>query len=341
MSNNPHINEAHPESPMTDTLRVQADQETKAFLVLEQYPDAVVLLDNNWTIVYANFLFRQKFCAGESPIGTNYLSWLDEASVSIIQALKPKLTNGAEHVELSHRVPDGSTVAFQYFFYPLPTGAGDHYIAGISRGTSNSLGTVLEVMQLSLELDKNNKQLQEAQAKLELLAITDQITQLYNRHYFFKVAQHFWEESRRYKLPLTLVMMDIDNFKTINDTHGHLFGDHVLKNVTFRLRKGTRKSDILARFGGEEIVLLAPNTDFQTGVVLAERMILAIGTEPFTMGNCSAAVTASAGISCTDSAEFESFEALLDSSDRALYAAKQAGKNCVRPYSVLAAKPYR
>jgi diguanylate cyclase (GGDEF)-like protein len=186
---------------------------------------------------------------------------------------------------------------------------------------------------LNLELENKQKELSEANARLEQLAITDQITEIYNRHYFFQVSQHFWEEARRYRLPLVIILMDIDNFKSVNDRHGHLFGDYVLKEASRRMRKTTRKSDILARFGGEELIVLASNTDILTGQVLAERLRISFGSEPFVMGNSSAVVTISVGISGTELADFPTFDALLDSSDQALYGAKRAGKNCVYTYA--------
>jgi diguanylate cyclase (GGDEF)-like protein len=211
-------------------------------------------------------------------------------------------------------------------------GAAETLVAGIGRDRAADLASLLEIIQLNLELERKRKELSEANARLELLAVTDQITQLYNRHYFFQVSQHFWEEAKRYKLPLTLVMMDIDNFKAVNDNYGHLFGDHVLQDAAVRLKSNTRKSDILARYGGEELILLASNTDLQTGLVLAERLRLSVASGPFTMGNCSASVTISVGVSGTELGDFSSFDALLDSSDQALYGAKRVGKNCVYTY---------
>jgi diguanylate cyclase len=128
-------------------------------------------------------------------------------------------------------------------------------------------------------------------------------------------------------------MMDLDDFKQINDTHGHLFGDYVLKQAAARLKTKTRKSDILARYGGEEIVVLASNTDLATGLLLADRLRLAVGSEPYVLGNCTAQVTISVGISGTELGDFTNFESLLESSDQALYGAKRSGKNCVVQYA--------
>jgi len=308
--------------------------EAQGRLLLQNCPDYVVLLDRDWSLVYANPTFQDRFCGSPETAGTSFLDYLVAASADRLRQMQSQLFQGMRQVELNHRTPDDHTVALQYSFFPVPhPDPACSLLAGIGRDRAADLATVLEVIQLNIELERKQKELAEANARLELLAITDQITQLYNRHYFFQVALHFWEESKRYNLPLTTVMMDIDNFKSVNDNYGHLFGDHVLEQASIRLRGNTRKSDILARYGGEELILLAPNTDLQTGVVLAERLRLSVASAPFVMGSCSARVTLSLGISGTELAHFDNFEALLDSADQALYGAKRAGKNCLYTYA--------
>ncbi|MBI4459093.1 MAG: diguanylate cyclase [Acidobacteria bacterium] len=306
--------------------------ESQVTLILENYPDSVLLLDGEWAVVYANSLFRQRFCPGSNPVGTSFLSYVDTLSATRLQQLKTRLLSGIRQLELNCLIPAGGIHALQFLLFPLKNSEQGTLIAAIGRESSNDLGTLLEIIQLNRELEEKKKELEEANARLEQLAITDQITQLYNRHYFFQVSQHFWEESKRYKLPLALIMMDIDDFKSVNDNYGHLFGDHVLSQIAVRLRKNTRKSDILARYGGEELILLAPNTDLPTVQILAERLRLAVALEPFVMGSCTATVTLSAGISETEVAEFGTFEAMLEASDQALYEAKRSGKNCVSAY---------
>lgn len=308
--------------------------ESQGFPLFQNCPDYVVVLDQDGSVVYANPSFQVRFCPTGVAQGTSFFSYLDAASTLRMREMQPQLVQGSRQIELSHLTPEARTAAVHYCFFPLPdSGTGRSRMAGIGKDRAGDLASLLEIINLNLELERKQKELSEANARLELLAITDQITQLFNRHYFFQVAQHFWEEAKRYKLPLTLMLMDIDNFKAVNDTHGHLFGDHVLQQASARLKSNTRKSDILARYGGEEFVVLASNTDIQTGLVLAERLRLAVGFESFVMGSSSATVTLSVGISGTELAEFASFEDLLESGDQALYGAKRAGKNCVYQYS--------
>jgi diguanylate cyclase (GGDEF)-like protein len=313
----------------------QTAQKNRAHSFLQSCPDSALIFDSDWSILYANPTFSERFSSQRSPEGASFLSYLDPPSRQQMTELQPLLSQGSRQVELKLLFgSDAKGVAVQYYFFPfsLP-GKKNLVVAGIGRDRTADLALLNEVIQLNIELEKKQKELSEANARLEFFAETDQITQLYNRHYFFQVAQHFWEEARRYKLPLVAMMMDIDNFKQINDSHGHLFGDYVLQQLAIRLKTNTRKSDILARYGGEELVLLASNTDMVTGLVLAERLRSAVAAAPFVMGSCSSIATISIGVSGTEMAEFATFEALLDSSDHALYGAKRAGKNCIYAYA--------
>ena len=302
-------------------------------LVLDSYTDYAVLMDRQWSLPYANPAFLRRFSLRSAVEGTNFLSCLDEDSAARLRGAQPQLLAGNRQIELRHVTPEEGIVAIQYSFFPMPGNGDEVLFAGIGKDKSGELATLFEIIHLNLELEKKQKEISEANARLEQLAITDQITEIYNRHYFFQVCQHFWEEARRYRLPLVLILTDIDNFKSVNDHYGHLFGDYVLKQACQRLKGNTRKSDILARYGGEEFILLASNTDIATGQVLAERMRVAVASDPFVMGSCSAKVTISVGISGTEIGAFASFEELLDASDQALYGAKRAGKDCVSMYS--------
>jgi len=319
---------------MPEEINSEAAMESTGFTLFESSPDYIVVLAPDWSVRYANPSFQERFCPSGLDHGKKFYEYLDTPSSRRVREMEEQFFSESRRIDLNHLTPESSTATVHYCFYPLPTDhAAGPLLAGVGRDRAGDLATLLEVIQLNLELGHREKELQEANARLEMLSNTDQITQIYNRHYFFQVAQHFWEESRRYKLPLTVMMMDLDDFKAVNDHHGHLFGDHVLQQAAARLKSTTRKSDILARYGGEEIVLLAPNTDLQTGLVLGDRLRLSVGSEAYVMGNCSAVVTISVGISSTELAEFDSFESLLDSSDQALYMAKSAGKNRVCQYT--------
>jgi diguanylate cyclase (GGDEF)-like protein len=299
----------------------------------ENCPEYVLVLDQEWSILYANPSFDRRFLTKGSAVGTRLLDYLDDNSVLRARDMQDQIFSTPMQTELHHSIPRNRTASIHYVFFSLPSMVNGRTIVGaIARDRAGDLATLLETINLNLELERKQKELSDANARLEQLSITDQITQLFSRDHFFQLAQHSWEESRRYEFPLTVMMMDLDDFKKVNDTYGHIFGDYVLKQASARLKGRTRKADLLARYGGEEIVLLASNTDQKTGFLLAERLRGAVDSDPFTMGNCTATVTISIGVSGTELRNFSSFEDLLESSDQALYAAKRAGKNCVYQY---------
>jgi diguanylate cyclase (GGDEF)-like protein len=296
-------------------------------------PDYAIIFDPQWTVLYANPSFVERFSPGGKLEGRNLLELLDDASIIRMRDLQSFLLQGSRHTELHHLTPDGKVATLNYTFFPLAESFfGQPVIGGIARERSADLASLLEIINLNLELERKQKELSEANLRLEQVAATDQNTTLYNRYYFFQVAQHVWEEYKRYRRPATLMMLDLDNFKEINDTYGHLYGDYVLRETAGRLKSRTRRVDILARYGGEEFVLLAPNTDTETGLLLAERLRSAVAAGSFVQGKNEAHVTISIGVSSTELQEFGSFQDLLESSDQALYSAKRSGKNCVYEY---------
>ncbi len=123
-----------------------------------------------------------------------------------------------------------------------------------------------------VKLTKQTQALQEAKAKLKEQANRDPLTNMYNRRYFNEIAQKIIAMTKRSKEPLSLLMIDIDKFKNINDTYGHNIGDEVIKLLASRLQTMTRESDIAARFGGEEFALILPNTNQENALQLAQKI---------------------------------------------------------------------
>lgn len=318
---------------MAEDLKSETTVAVPPLAFFQNCPDYAVILDAQWTIVYANPSFEVRFCKALKAEGRNFLEFLDPPSALRMRDLQSALFQGSRQTEIHQLTPDSKLTTLHYTFFPLPEQFfGQPVIGGIARERSGDLATLLEIINLNLELERKQKELSEANTQLEQLATTDQTTNLYNRYYFFQVTQHYWEEFKRYRRPLTLMMMDLDNFKDINDQFGHLFGDYVLRETSARLKSRTRRVDILARYGGEEFVLLASNTDIPTGLVLAERLRAAVAAAAFVQGSHRTYVTVSIGISSTDLQEFGSFQDLMESSDQALYSAKRSGKNCVYEY---------
>jgi two-component system cell cycle response regulator len=163
------------------------------------------------------------------------------------------------------------------------------------------------------------------QAELRGLALTDQLTQLHNRHFLVDAAHMAICEARRHGHPLSLLVVDIDRFKGINDAHGHRMGDTVLAQVAALLRQATRGEDIVARFGGEEFVLVLPYCTLGDAVAKAEHLRIAV--ERARPGGLE--VTVSVGVAALDSESDSDFDSLFQRADMALYRAKGSGRNRV------------
>jgi len=159
---------------------------------------------------------------------------------------------------------------------------------------------------------------------LEKQASTDPLTGIYNRMKFSKVLGDELKRAQRYDTPLAVILLDIDKFKSINDTYGHLDGDNVLKALTRLLAANIRSSDTLARWGGEEFILLAPGSDLDGGGLLAEKLRLAVAEHDFPIPQ---PVTASFGVAAYQLDDTEL--TLTNRADQALYQAKEQGRNRV------------
>ena len=146
-----------------------------------------------------------------------------------------------------------------------------HNITPYKSAQQNLTSTYAQLIKSNEEIKLLNKELEYNQEELKLLASTDPMTQLYNRRYFAKVSEHTLDLARRNKKEVSLIMIDIDKFKNINDTYGHDIGDKVIIFLANQLKNYQRKSDIVCRFGGEEFVVLLPNTSIEDANIVAQK----------------------------------------------------------------------
>ncbi len=166
-------------------------------------------------------------------------------------------------------------------------------------------------------------------AELHYLAITDFLTGIFNRRHLLILGAKALEQAQRYHRPLAAIMVDIDHFKQINDQYGHTVGDLFLKELAQYLQKNLRAADILGRYGGEEFVILMPETDLETAQQSAERLLVGIRGLHIPTDTGQVGLTTSIGIVAFDSTRDTSIDALIQRADQAMYAAKQAGRNRV------------
>lgn len=165
--------------------------------------------------------------------------------------------------------------------------------------------------------------------KLQTMAVRDDLTGVYKRGYFLTATREALEKASKKNVPVSVILMDLDFFKLVNDTYGHKAGDTVLKSVADVLQSVLRENDILGRFGGEEFVLFLPHTLPKDAAQVAERLRIAIENAKVNVGNIDIDVRASFGVAGVEDAETVDFDELFANADRALYAAKNAGRNRV------------
>lgn len=179
------------------------------------------------------------------------------------------------------------------------------------------------------QLAAANRSLIEANQKLKRLAITDSLTNLYNRRYFDQVIKRELSRRNRYQLAFSVIMIDVDDFKIFNDTHGHDGGDQALKMVARTLLESTRNADIVARYGGEEFIVALPLTAPDQSIILAERARKLIESTCVELKNGKKeSVKISMGIAgAYKNTDAVSAEDIMASADEALYKAKRSGKN--------------
>jgi diguanylate cyclase (GGDEF)-like protein len=160
------------------------------------------------------------------------------------------------------------------------------------------------------------------------MTIIDGLTGAHNKRYFVEFLEREVARCARYRRPLSLVMFDIDHFKRINDTHGHLTGDYVLREMSRRLLSRVRREELLARYGGEEFAAVLPETDHAGARIFGEQIRRLVADDPFEYEGDSFPVTISVGICTLEGQDMET-SAFIKLADDNLYRAKREGRNRV------------
>ena len=234
--------------------------------------------------------------------------------------------------------------AYDYLQKPLDNHPA--VVAAIQRAYENAklqqenLDLLVQLKSSHDQLSAANRSLKEANRKLKHLAVTDSLTKLYNRRFFDQVLKREVGRRNRYKLPLSVVMIDIDNFKSFNDNYGHHGGDLAIKAVAEVLVESARTTDIIARYGGEEFVVALPLTEPSRSITFAERVRTNIEKRLIKISETeTTSVTLSIGISGVDAKQLPiSTPELIKTADQALYLSKAQGKNQCQLIEITAKK---
>jgi diguanylate cyclase (GGDEF)-like protein len=214
----------------------------------------------------------------------------------------------------------------------LTMGANDYVTKPFEKGELLARVTVMfKMLELQSELQVKNAEMEAANLKLALLANQDGLTGMPNRRYFFERFEVEFRRSRRLGSPLCLLMMDIDRFKSFNDTHGHLAGDEALRAIAGIILDGIRTYDMAGRYGGEEMIAFLPETDCRNALLVGERLRTAVESHAIALPgrdeSDTASVTISIGIACWPDIAAKTTEDLVHAADGAMYLAKNRGRN--------------
>ena len=259
--------------------------------------------------------------------GEEALAILEEETVDLI--LLDILMPGMDGLEVCRRIKaDEKTRDIPVIFITVKTDE-DSIVAAYDLGGADYITKPFLAREVLSRVKKELK-FQEMMQELALLASTDPMTRLYNRRYFSRIARHALALAKREKESLSVIMLDIDHFKYINDTYGHQVGDQVIILLAETITEQLRQSDFAARFGGEEFVILLPSTSLASARGIAEKLRKTVETLTYKSAEGIAIhFTISLGVSTVDILTEDSVEPALKRADDAMYLAKESGRNRV------------
>ena len=328
------------------------------FWLLDHIPTGIFVLDSDFTIRYWNRCLEQwthQNCA--DMVGTSLFSRYPELNVprytsriiDIFRRGPPTIFSSQLHKHFIPSPLSNGKFRVQYTIVTgFPSGNNGDYLALFSIQDVTNLTDAISNYGLShkkllLEMEERRKAENELKIYSEELnrlnqtlnerSIRDGLTGAFNHRYFWQVLKRDFLLAQRHGTDISCLIIDLDFFKKINDNHGHLFGDKVLKKVTKRIQEKVRTTDIVSRYGGEEFTVLLPNTDLSGARIIAENIRQAIELSSFRKEQEIVRVTVSIGLASLRLHAPDSPQQILDFADSALYNSKDAGRNRVLSYS--------
>lgn len=229
--------------------------------------------------------------------------------------------------------PGGAEVPTGFKTFPLESSGDAFGMLAIARGSggdfSNDEIAMCDIINNQSALVINNIRMYE---KIKRFAVADGLTGLYNHRYFQEQLEKEYSRARRFNISLSMIMIDLDHFKNINDTYGHQQGDIILKGVAAIVKRCVRDIDLVARYGGEEFAIILPETPKKNALVVAERIRESVANTEFLAGNIRLEVRASLGVSGHPDDDIKTRLDLVAKADSALYRAKKEGRDRVCLY---------
>lgn len=244
--------------------------------------------------------------------------------LAIVDWLMP----GLDGVDICRRIKKDPRVRYHYLIMLTGKSDTDDIVQALKAGADDFIVKPFNPEELRVRL-RAGARIIELQRELIEKASHDDLTGILNRRLLMDWAARELERARRSNVPLSLLMLDVDFFKNINDTYGHQTGDGVLQEIANRIQSGLRSVDILGRYGGEEFMVLLPGCDVHFAHIVAEHIRLLIAQKPFDVEHKSINVTLSTGIAAASGDKKILLIDLIRQADQALYQAKHAGRNAV------------
>jgi two-component system, cell cycle response regulator len=301
-------------------------------LVVDDVPDNVEILDAR--------LSSRGYAVITAATGEEALEKVQAEPPHLI--LLDVMMPGMDGHQVARRIKDDEALPFIPIILVTALNEAEDVVQGLESGADDYISkpynfrelearvrAMLRIKFLQDELDLKNRELELANKRLKKLSITDGLTELFNHRHVHQLLHDEFERSARTGESIAVVMMDLDRFKSVNDTYGHPTGDVILYETARIITDTAREIDMPGRYGGEEFIAILPDTDEEAGGHFAERVRQAVESYVFRDGATEVRMTVSCGVAAFPAPGADSPEALLKAADEALYQAKHGGRNQV------------
>ncbi len=308
------------------------DERPQRILVVDDHPDNIEIIEAR--------LSSRGYQIDSARNGEEALSRVQSnpPHLILLDVMMPLM----DGFEVSRRIKQDPTLPFIPIILVTARGETEDKVEGLDAGADDYLTkpinfpelearvrSMLRIKKLQDELDRKNRELERANEQLRQLSVTDGLTGLYNHRHVHQLLHDEHERSKRTGEPIAVVMLDLDRFKQLNDTHGHPTGDIVLAQTARILEETAREVDMIGRYGGEEFIAILPGADETAAALFAERVRSTVERHEYRDGDKRIRMTVSAGVASAKGGKLTRPDDLIRQADRALYRAKDLGRNRV------------